>query len=227
MQGWAEDYRGDRTDGQPVKLMIFCEAVGMVPQLFRVADPFGIGVRSSSGFESLTEKHSLAREIAASDRPVEILHVGDHDPSGVHLVLSIEEDVAAFIAELGGEAGFVRIAVTPAQIAEFDLPTAPPKATDNRAFAGETVQAEALAPDVLAEIVRDAIVARLDVSAYEAALERETAERAEVIERLGRILIRRRAHRRFGTNRRAGISTKSPRGGKHLLSREMVCRGQR
>src|SRR5262249_11738090 len=34
--------------------------------------------------------------------------------------------------------------------------TAPPKATDKRAFRGRTCQAEALAPDVLASILRDA-----------------------------------------------------------------------
>jgi hypothetical protein len=54
-----------------------------------------------------------------------------------------------------------RLAVTPEQIAAYDLPTAPPKPTDRRAFAGQTCQAEALAPDVLASILRDAIEARI------------------------------------------------------------------
>ena len=39
---------------------------------------------------------------------------------------------------------------TPAQITQYGLEAAPPKATDKRAFRGRTCQAEALAPDVLA-----------------------------------------------------------------------------
>jgi hypothetical protein len=46
------------------------------------------------------------------------------------------------------------------QIGAWSLPTAPPKATDRRAFAGETLQAEAIPPDQLAAIVREAIEAR-------------------------------------------------------------------
>jgi hypothetical protein len=41
------------------------------------------------------------------------------------------------------------------------LETAPPKVTDRRAFSGATCQAEAIPPDVLAQILRDAIEARL------------------------------------------------------------------
>jgi hypothetical protein len=37
-----------------------------------------------------------------------------------------------------------RVAVTPAQITQYDLPTAPPKEGDNRAYHGTTCQAEAL-----------------------------------------------------------------------------------
>jgi hypothetical protein len=59
--------------------------------------------------------------------------------------------------------------VTPEQISGLRLPTAPRKATDGRSFNGvdgdpnATVQAEAIAPDVLADIVREAILARFDM----------------------------------------------------------------
>jgi hypothetical protein len=66
--------------------------------------------------------------------------------------------VGAFVAELGGGVEFVRLIVTPEHIEQYDLPTAPPKATDRRNFEGETVQAEALPPDTLAAILDDAIV---------------------------------------------------------------------
>ena len=156
----------------------------MVPQLARVANPFGITTMSSGGFDSLTEKHRFAEELAGDDRPTEVLSIGDHDPSGVSMFAAYLEDVEAFTRDLGGDATFTRLAVTPEQVREFNLPTAPPKPTDRRAFSGETCQAEALAPDVLAGILRDAIEARIDRRAFERVLRRERAVRRELMEKL-------------------------------------------
>ena len=145
----ARAYRRDR-QGQRRRLMVMCEAAGMVPQLVRVCDPYGIAVQSTGGFDSTTAKHALAQQLAGGDTLV--LHLGDHDPSGVHVFSSIAEDVAAFLRELGGEAEFRRHAVTPTQIASMRLPTAPAKETDRRHFDGvgddptATVQCEAIRP---------------------------------------------------------------------------------
>ena len=100
------------------------------------------------------------------------------------MLAAYAEDVEAFTRDLGGEATFTRLAVTPEQVREFNLPTAPPKPTDRRAFRGETCQAEALAPDVLAAILRDAIEARIDRRALDRVLKRERAVRRELMEKL-------------------------------------------
>src|SRR5262249_14014076 len=112
------------------------------------------------------------------------LHIGDHDPSGVSMFLAFLEDVEAFTRELGGEAAFTRLAVTPQQIAAYGLPTAPAKETHRRAFAGQTFQAEALAPDVLARILRTAIEERINRRAFERVLAKERKVRRELIARL-------------------------------------------
>jgi hypothetical protein len=176
----AEQFRLDRTDGQETRLAVLCEAVGMAPQLARVTDPYGITVMSSGGFDSLTEKYQFARELADEDRPVEVVSVGDHDGSGAHMYLAYIEDILAFTRELGGEVSFTRLAVTPEQIAQYGLPTAPPKPTDKRAFSGETCQAEALAPDVLADILRAAIDVRIDRTALERVHIREREARRQL-----------------------------------------------
>lgn len=80
------------------------------------------------------------------------------------MFLAFLEDVEAFARELGGCATFKRLAVTGEQIASLGLPTAPAKDTDRRAFAGDC-QAEAIAPDVLAGILRTAILERIDIGA--------------------------------------------------------------
>ena len=153
----------------------------MVPMLYRAAEGFGVPVLSSGGFDSLSAKHDLARELAGWPA-AEVLHIGDLDPSGVHLFQSMAEDVAAMVRALGGcDVRFSRLAVTSEQAARMGLPTAPPKATDRRAFDGETVQAEAIAPDVLSELVRDAIASRFCLETYRATLAQEAEERAELV----------------------------------------------
>jgi hypothetical protein len=181
---WAHDLRLDRQRGQQRRLALWCEATGMVPQLERVAAPFGVGVYSSGGFDSLTDKHRIGREW--SGEPITVLHLGDHDPSGVHCFSALDEDVIAFAQHYGGDIGFVRLAVTPEQARQYGLPSAPPKATDRRSFEGkETWQLEALDPRELANLVRAAIKERLDRAHYEAVLAEEGAARQAVLSRLG------------------------------------------
>jgi hypothetical protein len=160
--------RLDASSGQPVRQMVICEARGMVPMLSRVAHQYGAPVLGTGGFCSLTVIYDLAEQIAAEGRRVLIHHIGDLDPSGVHLFQAMADDVAAFVADLGGDVTFHRLAVTREQADEFNLPTAPPKKSDQRAFAGETVQAEALPPDVLQDLLRQALEANFDREAYSA-----------------------------------------------------------
>jgi hypothetical protein len=180
----AEEIQIDRQAGQERRLRVWCEAAGMVPQLERVAFKYGVPVLSSGGFDSVTAKHQLGRDLAASG-PLTILHLGDLDPSGEHMFSSLGEDVGAFATEYGGDVEFVRIAVTREQVDLYQLPTAPPKETDRRSFAGIlTTQCEALDPAILAEIVKAAIVARIDQRLYDRALRRETLIRGQLWARL-------------------------------------------
>lgn len=187
VQREAAGLRMDRQDGQPRRLWLLCEAAGMGPMLARVANPLGVPVITSGGFDSVSAKYRLARELAREPRS-EVLQVGDHDFSGVHILSALAEDVgpmAEEIAEAEGwsiEVRFSRLAVLPEQIAEFGLPTAPPN--DKRRFEGMTVQAEALPPDALAKIVREAIESRQVGAIRSWVLKREEAMRKEVVARL-------------------------------------------
>ena len=180
----AERFRLDRQQGQPTKIVLACEAQGMVPQLESVAAGFGVPVISGGGFDSVTAKYNLAKDLAAYDSPVEVLHIGDHDPSGAHIFLALKEDIKAFVDTLGGEVEFHRLAVTPTQMKRLKLPTAPAKKSDKRAFHGKTCQAEAIAPDDLARIVRDAIESRIDKRTRDRVLRREKRERSALIKKL-------------------------------------------
>ena len=196
----ASRLRLDRQIGQRRRLAVWCEASGMVPQLQRIADPFGIPVYSSGGFDSLTDKYRLGVNWEDRGDAVTMLHIGDQDPSGVHMARSLAEDLIAFAGD-EVDIEVVRLAILPDQAAL--LPSAPPKATDNRSFAemlirartGEdhvmlpidpmqTWQAEALDPATLAAILQGAIDARFDRDIYARQLAREEQIRQDVISRL-------------------------------------------
>jgi hypothetical protein len=186
----ARQFRLDRQRGQTVYKIVACEAAGMVPQLERVADPFGIPVFSSGGFESTTEKHDLARLLGEYDA-AEVLHIGDYDKSGTSMFTAFFEDVVQFAAdlELPVEISFSRLAVLPEHIKRYTLPWAPPNPKDNRAFNDDkTVQAEALAPDEIANLLRNGIEDRIDDDVLQEVLAEEQQIRTELGTRLRPIM---------------------------------------
>lgn len=179
VQSHVDGYRIDRQAGQERRLALWCEAAGMVPQLERIATEFSVPVFSSGGFDSVTVKHDQAKHFASMGS-VLVLHVGDHDPSGVHVFGSLDEDVRAFCEELGGHVEFRRLAVLPEHVEKYSLETSAAKANDRRAFTGDTVQAEALPPDVLAAIVRQAVETEINHEVYVQALDYERQQREQL-----------------------------------------------
>jgi hypothetical protein len=194
---FVENFEIDPTIGQEVALEVWCEAAGMTRQLERVADPYGVTVYSGSGFDSLTAKFEtveriVARQYQGRGKRTVILRIGDFDPSGRSMIDAFAADVWAFLAEYPLYADRSRedltdlldvkhVAVTEEQIDEYGLTTAPQKATDKRAgFMHRTVQAEALPPDVLADVLRDAIEDELDMPMLKAQRERGQLEYARV-----------------------------------------------
>lgn len=187
VQALASAYTRDPAPDQEVDLEVWVEAAGMVPQVARVAGPYGVPVFSGGGFDSVTAKHDAALRIVERSRRgrrTVVLHIGDHDPSGCSIIDSAAADVSKFCDDYHepNSVTFRRIAVTPDQVETLRLPTAPPKATDRR---GErmayTVQAEALAPPILAEIVRLAIETELDLDILDRSRREGEAERQRLL----------------------------------------------
>lgn len=179
----CKEYRRDRLEGQPLAIELWIEAAGMVPQLERVAFPYGVPIYSSGGFDSLTVKHEAAQRFAARTRPTAVLQVGDFDASGLSIFDSAAADITAMLDVLGGEAEFHRIVIAEDQIGRYQLPTAPPKPGDRRGgWQAETVQAEALAPDELAAEVEAALLSVIDLNVWQDIVTTEETERAELEE---------------------------------------------
>lgn len=175
-----ESFQGDRQEGQERRLVVWCEASGMAPMLYRATEEYGIPVVSSGGFDSLTTKYEMSQQLSGRT----VLHLGDYDPSGVHMFSSLGEDIMAFADDVE----FERIAVLPEQIEQYSLPTAPPKPTDKRSFDDHrTVQCEAFPPDILLEVLKGEIEDRLDMDVFQKALDDEEATKRELEDKLDMI----------------------------------------
>jgi hypothetical protein len=188
----AHHYRRDRQAGQDYRIELWCEAAGMLPQLAQVANDYSVPVYSSGGFSSLSAVRAIVDRALERDQPTVLLHVGDYDPSGVAIFESVAADAAAFLAEdriiMSQQIVSERVGLTADQIDLYDLALAPAKATDSRSgsWEGGTCQLEALAPDDLAELVRDAIESWMDSGKLEAQIEREDDDRQQLLRALPR-----------------------------------------
>jgi hypothetical protein len=172
----ARTLRLDRQVGQPVRLLVWTEAKGIVPLVSRIANERGVPVVSGSGYDSTTLRHDIGVTVSP-DQPLVVLHVGDLDPHGALIFRAAAEDVQAWASSVGASAEFVRIAVTPEQVADYDLPDDPEKPGN--------VQVEALPISTLRGIVEDAITSQQDADIYSGALAREWDMRADALRLLG------------------------------------------
>jgi hypothetical protein len=183
-------YRKDRWVEQPQRLLVASEKATVGGTLRPVLDTYGVGFLVLHGFGSATALHDLAAFSAGDPRPLTLLYVGDHDPSGRHMS---DVDIPRRLAQYGGQGELVRLAVTPEQIAGFGLQTfaATTKSKDARyrwflERHGEACcELDALDPNALRRLVETVIVARLDWETWTRA---ERVERAEM-ESLGAFLL--------------------------------------
>lgn len=172
-------YRRDRTEDQDVSLYLAVEKAGIVNQLDAwFGEPFGLPILALGGYASQSYVGDVVRHVDDQGRPAVLLYGGDHDASGWDIPRDFAERTGCWKA-------VHRVALTPEQVDEYELPEAFGKDTDSRRTGfverfGSNVQVEldALPPDVLRDLYQTEIDRYWDTSAYEAALVREQAERA-------------------------------------------------
>ncbi len=186
----ARLYRRDRQQGQAYRLELWAEAAGMLPQLARVAHEFSIPVFSASGFTGLTGIRMIVDRARDTDGETVLLHVGDYDPSGVAIFDSMTRDAQAFLEHDRiihlQKIHPVRVALTGEQVAGYGLATTPAKATDSRSgrWHGETCQLEALAPNLLADLLRAVILDWVNEDRLRLEIEREDRDRVALLRAL-------------------------------------------
>jgi hypothetical protein len=163
---------------------IWLEKDALAGVVYPVTSMYDVPLMVARGYASLSFLYSAAEAINELDVPAYIYHLGDFDPSGVNAGEKIEET----LRELAPDADitFERNAVTPEQIAEWNLPTRPTKASDTRAKAfgsSLSVELDAIEPNQLRALVQDTIELHLPAEQFEVLKAAEDSER-EIISRL-------------------------------------------
>lgn len=173
-------YRRDRTEGQAWSIYLGVEKRGIVQQLDKWFADLGLPIVPLGGYSSQTFVDDVRSDAERIGRPTVLIYAGDFDPSGE----DIDRD---FTLRTGCWDEVHKIALTPKQVAEYELPVNPGKLTDSRSKGfmqkhGELVQVEldALPPEILRGMFREAIGEYWDETAYRDILERESSERGRL-----------------------------------------------
>jgi hypothetical protein len=188
----ADSFHMDMWVGQPHRCFVVVEKEALAGVLEPICRKLDVPLLAARGYPSGT----VLREFAESDlvpcfdfhqksgrpgpnkqEPV-IIHLGDHDPSGIDMSRDLSERFMTFI--LGkqgssmGEHMFRRVALNMDQIEEQQPPPNPAKQTDARfqsyseKYGTESWELDALQPSYLVKLVRETVEEHVDKEAWSA-----------------------------------------------------------
>lgn len=178
----------------PYRVEVWCESQSIASVIAPVCAESAVALYPSRGDSSDSFVYAGAVQIAdyiRRGRGVAVLYVGDYDPSGVGIEDVLESKLKEHVEREGADPGrfaVYRLAVTPQQIADWNLPTRPRKPTDRRRpDVAVSVEAEAIPAGVMRDLVRDAIESYLNPGALERVRVAEESEKT-VLKRLAEML---------------------------------------
>jgi hypothetical protein len=128
---YAHDFRGV----QPYHLVLIGEKSSLADDLGPAAEAYQADLYLPTGEMSDTLIYCIAETAAADGRPMVVLYFADCDPAGHQMILSVTRKLQALKVLLPGMPDFEtrRVALTPAQVGEYGLPSTPLKDTERRA----------------------------------------------------------------------------------------------
>jgi hypothetical protein len=166
-------------EGQPQRVEVWVEKDALVGVIGQAAGGLRAPYFSCRGYTSVSELWAAARRIEGYlDEGVEqvtILHLGDHDPSGIDMTRDITDRLYTFLTGDGYNAEDLtikRIALNMDQIRQYNPPPNPAKITDSRAtgyiriFGPESWELDALEPTVLNGLIVPEIRSRIDADMW-------------------------------------------------------------
>lgn len=165
----SEQYFKNLWEGQENYVEVWVEKDALVGVIGKVCDSLDVPYFSCRGYVSQSEMWSAAqRFIRLEDYKSKevILHLGDHDPSGIDMSRDIQDRLSLF----GASVDVQRIALNIDQVRVFSPPPNPTKVSDARAegylnrFGEECWELDALEPSVISSLIKENVEELIDFS---------------------------------------------------------------
>lgn len=182
IQSAAYGYRTERWADQPHRVEVWIEKDALVGVITGACQRNDVDYFSCRGYTSQSELWGAAQRMLRYERngqkPI-IIHLGDHDPSGVDMT----RDIADRLEMFGADVDVRRIALNMDQVEEHNPPPNPAKLTDSRArgyinlHGHSSWELDALEPALLDRLIEDEIWAWRDASLWERATDAMEHER--------------------------------------------------
>lgn len=182
----ASQFKLDLWKDQDNHVEVWVEKEALIGVIERTCRELRVGAFACKGYVSLSEMwdagYNRLRGHVKSGKKVTILHLGDHDPSGIDMTRDIQERLSLLSGSRDIEV--IRVALNWDQIAQYSPPPNPAKVTDSRfaqyeaKFGDESWELDALPPDVLDGLVRERVEPYRDDERFEAMREEEDEAKA-------------------------------------------------
>lgn len=177
----STSYARDTREGQETYLEAWVEKEALAGVVERACREIDIPWFACRGYVSQTAMYEAAMRCKrqGSERVV-ILHLGDHDPSGMDMTRDNQDRMDMF----GVECLIERIALNMDQVAKYGPPPNPAKLTDSRCgeyiakYGNESWELDALEPRVLSRLIQDHAETWTDEDKRQALIERQADEKA-------------------------------------------------
>ena len=184
MDAVKEAYRKDKWANQDAYIEVWTEKDALRSVLSEITYPYDVNLMVVRGQVSRTAIHESCERFGQRiDRDCHLYYAGDFDPSGLSIYRSLVERIKSH----GGDfITFERIALTPEQIEEYNLPSDPGKQTDPNykrfvsEYGDQVVELDSLPPDVLRDVVEGRIRQHIDRGLFIQVQETENEELARL-----------------------------------------------
>ncbi len=175
LQKVVDNYHIDMWVDQEYRPEIWIEKDALTGIIETVCGQLDVPYLSCRGYASQSTMWEAAQrmnEHMLIQQKPKIIHLGDHDPSGIDMSRDIKDRLTIFLEREGWETGedweFERIALSMDQINEFSPPPNYAKITDSRfeeyrdRYGTDSWELDALEPSVMNGLIRDAVEALVD-----------------------------------------------------------------
>jgi len=175
MKECAKQYRRDKWASQPQAVEVWVEKDALLGVIERGVQGLDVPYMSCRGYPSVSMLHEASKRL---DGAV-VLHLGDHDPSGLDATRAIREKLDLY----GNDSEVRRIALTWEQVQEYKPPPNPAKESDSRfsgyadLFGSECWELDALEPQVIADLIQNEVKTLIDQEAWDTVVSKEDRER--------------------------------------------------